>query len=91
MQESIREIQEALRTLGKGSPWDNDAKVSDDFLTPLFERYFRKLDLPNIMSKRSFHELARFVPRDKVDPEITEKLDAIVQIANSAQPVSDAF
>lgn len=87
MQSSIREVRQALETLGKGSPWDPDSKVSDDFLIPLFEKYFKKLGLPNVMAKKNFHELARFVPKDKMDPELKEKLDAIVEVAHSARPV----
>lgn len=83
MQEAIKEIKDALEKLGKGSPWDDDTKVSDDFLVPLFENYFKKLNLPNIMAKKNFHELARYVPLNKIDPEIKEKLDAIVRVANS--------
>jgi len=86
MQEAIIEVGNALKTLGKGSPWDNNIKVSDDFLTPLFENYYRKLGLPNIMAKKNFHELARFVPKEKIDPEVREKLDAIVHVAKSAKP-----
>ncbi len=89
MQMSIREIAEALETLHKGSPWDPDTKVSDDFLTPLFEKYFKRLELPNIMAKKNFHELADFVPREKLDPEIKEKLDAIVRVARSAKPAPE--
>lgn len=85
MSESIREVQQALETLGKGSPWDPNTKVSDDFLTPLFEKYFKKMELPNVMAKKNFHVLAHLVPRDKLDPEIKEKLDAIAQVAKSAK------
>ena len=84
MHEAIEEIKDVLEKLGKGSPWDDNTKVSDDFLTPLFENYFKKLNLPNIMAKKNFHELARYVPLDKIVPEINEKLDAIARIANSA-------
>lgn len=86
MQQSIKEVEHALETLGKGSPWDPNSKVSDDFLTPLFEKYFKKLGLPNLMAKKNFHELGRLVPKDKIDPEVKSKLDAIVQIARSARP-----
>jgi energy-coupling factor transporter ATP-binding protein EcfA2 len=86
MEESIEEIQEALEKLEKGSPWDMNTKVSDDFLTPLFKTYFKKLKLYNLMDKKNFHELAKLVPVEKFDPEIKEKLDAIVQIANAAEP-----
>jgi hypothetical protein len=85
MRESIREVELALRTLGKGSPWDPATKVSDDFLAPLFENYFRKLKLPNLMAKKNSHELAHLVPVDKIDPEIQQKLHAIVRVAGSAR------
>jgi ABC-type branched-subunit amino acid transport system ATPase component len=88
MRESIAELEAALRTLGKGSPWDLNTKVSDDFLAPLFQNYFKKLGLPNLMAKRNFYELAFFVPLDKIDPEVREKLDAVVEVAELAQPLS---
>ncbi len=90
MHAAIDEVTGALETLGRGSPWDTNTKVSDDFLVPLFDAYFRKLDLPNLVRKKSFYELAEFVPEEEIDPEIGEKLDAIVQVAGGASPgVSD--
>ncbi|MFQ5789089.1 MAG: ATP-dependent endonuclease [Acidobacteriota bacterium] len=89
MRESIEEVTRALETLGKPSPWDADTKVSDDFLTPLFEKYFKKLGLPNVMAKKNFHELADFVPKDRLDREVREKLDAIVCVARAARPVEE--
>ncbi len=65
---------------------DPNTKVSDDFLTPLFENYFKRLGIPNLMAKKNFYELAFFVPLDKIDHEIREKLDAIVEVANLAKP-----
>ena len=89
MRESIDEIESALKTLGKGSPWDVDVKASDEFLDPLFESYFRKLGLPNLMAKKNFHELAQHVPDSEIDPEIREKLDAIARVAERAAPADD--
>jgi len=86
MRESIDEITRAMETLGTGSPWDADTRVSGDFLTPLFRTYSRKLGVPDLMAKKSFYELAEHVPEDEIDPEIREKLDAIVRTANSATP-----
>jgi len=85
VRESMSELEKALATLGKGSPWDPGTKVSDDFLTPLFQNYFKKLGIPNLMAKRDFHELAYLVPVNEIDPEIREKLDAIVTAAGLAQ------
>ncbi len=89
MGQCMREMEEALRKLGKGSPWDGKMKVSDDFLTPLFREYFEKLELPNIMEKKNFHELARYVPLEKIDQEVVSVLDAIVEVARSARPLRE--
>ncbi len=86
MREAIDEVQRAMRTLGKGSPWSIDTKVSDDFLGPLFNSYFEKLALPNVMHKKSFYELAKHVPPAEIDEEIREKLNAIARVARSASP-----
>ncbi len=90
MREVIEDVEQALRTLGKGSPWGADMKVSDEFLTPVFQKYFQRLGLPNLMEKKGFYELAEFVPPEKLDPEIGEKLDAIVAVAQAAKPGSTA-
>ena len=86
MREAIEEIETALITLGKGSPWSADIKASDDFLDPLFIAYFKKLELPNLMAKKNFYELAEYVPGNEIDPEIREKLDAIARVAERATP-----
>ena len=82
MREAIAEISEALSAIHERSPWDADLKVSDTFLKPVFRSYFAKLELPNLMDKKQFHELARFVPLDEISLEVSEKLDAIAEVAN---------
>ena len=37
------------------------------------------------MPKKSFHVLARHVPRDEIDGEIREKLDVIGRVAEEAE------
>jgi len=49
MEEAIKEVETAMQTLGKGSPWSDTSKVSDEFLDPVFEKFFKTLDLPNLM------------------------------------------
>ena len=85
MREAIQEVQSALEMLNKGSPWSPDTKLSDDFLDPLFRTYFNKLDLPNLMAKKNFYELADHVPEGEIDSEISEKLDVIAQVAQSVE------
>ena len=89
MRAAIADVEAALGTLGKGSPWSVDVKVSDDFLTPLFKTYFRRLDLPNLMAKRNFHELAEYVPDAEIDPEIGQKLDVIADVAERVAATGD--
>ena len=89
MKESIAEIAAALQKLGHGSPWSDDIKASDGFLIPLFKSYFKKLELPNLMEKKSFHTLAEHVPRDQLDPEIKENLEVIANVAKQARPMRE--
>jgi len=86
MKETIDEIALSLKNLKRPSPWSMDIKASDDFLDPLFEKYFEKLILPNQMRKTNYHVLAKFVPREKIDPEVIEVLDRIVEISQKAKP-----
>jgi len=68
--------------------WWIDTKASDEFLDRLFEAFFTKLGLPNLVSKTHYHRLARCVPLEQIDPEIGAVLDAIAKIANRATPLS---
>ncbi|HRX86575.1 MAG TPA: AAA family ATPase [Phycisphaerae bacterium] len=87
MRDCIRELSEALDRLGKPGPWSTDIKATDDFLDPLFRNFFSKLGLPLSMRKSEYHELAKLVSADEVDPEIRGALDAIAAVAEKARPV----
>ena len=89
MEESITEIEKALRTLGEPSPWGPDIKASDAFLDRLFPRFYAKLGLPNLMAKTNYHRLAGHLSPEAIDPEIGEKLDAIAEVAARAAPRRD--
>lgn len=86
MRDCIKEVAAALQTLGRPNPWSADVKASDDFLDPLFDRFFQKLGLPNLLRKTDYHTLASLVPAEKIDPEVVAKLDGIVAIAGRARP-----
>jgi len=77
----------ALRDLN--SRWWFDTKVSDEFLSDLFEAFFQKLSLPNLMRKTDYHVLARHVPKERIDPEVSEVLDMIVEAEEHAKPVRE--
>lgn len=80
MEETIQQVESALRILGK-DPWSADIKASDDVLNPLFEQFYKRLELPNLMRKTNYHELTSYVEASALDPEIAQVLDAIVDVA----------
>ncbi len=41
------------------------------------------------LRKSEYHFLASLIPREELDGEITEKLDAIVTVAKKAKPKRD--
>jgi energy-coupling factor transporter ATP-binding protein EcfA2 len=84
MEGAITEIAQALAALGKADPWGADIKASDEFLAPLFRKFFEKLTLPNLTAKTDYHTLVPFVPKDRIDAEVREKLDRIVEVARAA-------
>ena len=86
MEQSIIAIEQALKTLRGLSPWEPDIKASDDFLDPLFKRFYEKRSLPNLMTKAHYHRLADCIKKEDIDSEIIEKLDAIVTAAERARP-----
>ena len=86
LHKAIREVEKAMDTLDKGSPWGPEAKVSEDFLVPVFVSYFKRLDRYNTMPKNNLYKLVEFLPDSEIEPEITEKLDAIAEVAKQARP-----
>lgn len=86
MRECIAELTKALEITRKPSPWSSDIKATDEFLDPLFENFYKKLGLPNLMQKTDYHILVNHLPASMIDPEVTAVLNQIVAVANSAQP-----
>lgn len=66
--------------------WWKDVKASDDFLDPVFEEFFEKVDLPNLMRKTHFHRLAALVDAEQIDDEVSEVLDEIYAVATRRRP-----
>jgi hypothetical protein len=86
MEQTITEVEEAMKTLSKGEPWSPDTKVTDDFLDPLFRKFFQKLGMPSLLDKTDYHVLADYLPRDQIDDEVRRVLDRIAEVARRAVP-----
>lgn len=89
MREAMAEVAGALRTFGKPDPWSIDIKATDEFLDPVFRIFFSKLSLPLGLRKSDYHLLARLMPPDKLDSEISAKLDLIAAVSRKARPRTD--
>jgi len=87
MTEAIAEVTAARRVLRQSDPFAAETKASDDCLGPIFQNYFDKLGLSNLMQKTDYHTLVQFVPTERIAPEVSEKLDALVRVASQAHPV----
>jgi predicted ATPase len=83
----IKELTHALKLTNKPDPWGADIKVTDDFLDPLFRLFYERLGTPQRTFKRDYHGLADAIPTEQIDPEVHRILDAIHDVAASAQPV----
>ena len=88
MEEIITDMIPPIAFRDPNNVWWIDTKVTDQFLDPLFGRFFREVGMPNLMQKTNYHVLTRFLKKEDIDPEITEKLDAIVAVSSEAKKFS---
>lgn len=85
MAEAIEEMESAMRIFGR-QIWSRDVKATDEFLNPLFDLFFKRVELPNLLRKSDYHQLATFLLADEVDQEVVGVLDLIADAAARAKP-----
>ncbi|OHD54777.1 MAG: hypothetical protein A2Y33_02065 [Spirochaetes bacterium GWF1_51_8] len=68
--------------------WWNDTKMTDDFLDKIFETYLLQTNQSSsIMNKSKYYLLLQYAKPEEIDPEVTEKLDAIYEVARRAEAI----
>lgn len=82
----ISDLLTALRLTDKPDPYGPDIKVTNDFLDPLFKLFYERLGTPQRTFKRDYHGLAEVIPIEEIAPEVSQVLDAILEMATRAQP-----
>ena len=82
----ISDLLTALRLTDKQDPYGPDIKVTNDFLDPLFKLFYERLGTPQRTFKRDYHGLAEVIPIEEIAPEVSQVLDAILEMATRAQP-----
>lgn len=90
MQGCIEDLVPPLALRDRSFRWWQTVKASDEFLDPLFQMYFERLGLPNLMRKSDYHRLAPLVPAKLLSDEVKEKLDRIIQVYEAANPRRDS-
>jgi hypothetical protein len=63
----------------RNEPWWQNEKLSD-WTENIFREFSKRTGQPIVMRKSNFHELVSLLKTDEVNPEITEKLDAIYNV-----------
>jgi len=86
MDDCIHELVPPLALRNPDDVWWRNVKASDEFLDRLFEMFFDKLKLPNLMRKTNYHQLASYVAPRRIAPEVAQKLDLIHEVAQRATP-----
>ena len=89
MRDCIADLVPPVALRDPQDPWWQRTKMSDDFLDRLFERFFARVRLPNLMHKGGYHLLADLMPPDQIDPDVAAKLQAITAVAAAARPAPD--
>lgn len=85
MRDAIADVTKLLE-IDDLDPWSPDVKATDQVLDRVFKLFFKKLALPLQLRKSDYHVLASLVPKERLDGEISEKLDAIVAVAKRSKP-----
>jgi ABC-type lipoprotein export system ATPase subunit len=86
MQECINDFVPPAALRDRSDRWWTETKMSDDFLDRVFESFYSKLQLQNLMRKTHYHQLARCVPVGQIDPEVRQVLDSILHVSEVAKP-----
>jgi energy-coupling factor transporter ATP-binding protein EcfA2 len=88
MRECIEDFVPRAAMRDRSDKWWSETKASDDFLDRLFDEFFKKLGLPNLMTKTHYQVLARYVPVNQIDPEVADVLNSIVDVSAAAHPLA---
>jgi hypothetical protein len=84
---SDRAIPAALRD--SNDPWWRTMKASGEFLDLVFPDFYRRMGLYMDMRKADYHRLVAHIPLDLIDDEVKVALNAVVEVSNRANPVTE--
>lgn len=62
----------------------SDTKISDNFLKPLFDRFYSEMGIPILLRKKSYYRLVSYLSPSEVHGDVVEVLDGIAKGAARA-------
>ncbi len=80
MDEVIKDITAPAYLRDLNDLWWSDEKLTDNWLNKIIPQFYEKVGLPQSIWKRDYHEIISQMKPSEIDPEIKEKLDALLPI-----------
>ncbi len=80
IEDTLNELKKVMEFEDK-DPWGTEIKASDKVLDLVFKNFSKKMGIPLILRKSEYYQLVEFLPPEMIDPEVTEILDIVNEIA----------
>ncbi|MCG2726384.1 MAG: AAA family ATPase [Elusimicrobia bacterium] len=81
----VKDYAPPIALKNQDDDWWFNTKISDDFLDKVFAKYFKKLNMPVLLDKGNYYQLAELSMPEELDVEIKEKLDKILKVAQQVK------
>lgn len=78
--EVIKDITAPAYLRNLNDAWWSDEKLTDNWLDKIIPQFYEKVGLPQAIWKRDYHEIITAMKPDEIDPEVKEKLDALLPL-----------
>lgn len=79
MSDVISALYPPLYLSDRSNEWWSTEKMSE-WTGRVFSEFYKRIGQPNDMGKGNFHELIKFLPIEKIDSEVVEKLDILQSV-----------
>ena len=80
MREVIEDITAPAYLRNPDDSWWSDEKLTDNWLDKVIPRFYEKVGLPQAIWKRDYHEIIFQMQPSEIDPEVKDKLDALLPV-----------
>lgn len=81
MQSAVENLTPPVALHNLGHQFWSDTKISDNFLKPLFDRFYSEMGLPTLLRKKNYYRLVSYLRPSEVHRDVVEVLDAIAKDA----------